>query len=114
MEFINNNIIDKIIILEINDQKEKEKNLTTPEEYAKFVTFIEKNRLALDILKKNLNDLSLNNQAQVISGTIENFLKLKQIPLFETFIPLLPSTNINRQVYADCLLYTFVIIKTLR
>ena len=50
---------------------------------AKFVTFIEKNRLALDILKKNLNDLSLNNQAQVISGTIENFLKLKQIEKYK-------------------------------
>ena len=45
---------------------------------AKFVTFIEKNRLALDILKKNLNDLSLNNQAKVKSSTIENFLKLEK------------------------------------
>ena len=37
------------------------------------VTFVEKNKLATNILEKNLNELSITDQALIINDKIENF-----------------------------------------
>ena len=42
---------------------------------AKEITFVEQDRVALDILRKNLKHLSISSQANVINQEIEHFLK---------------------------------------
>ena len=47
------------------------------------VTFIEQNKLACETLKKNLDQLSLNNKATLINDNVENiFLKNKKFDIF--------------------------------
>ena len=43
---------------------------------AKEVTFVEKDKVALNILKKNLEKISISNQAKIINNNTENFLKI--------------------------------------
>ncbi len=44
---------------------------------AKKIVFVEKDKQAVGILKKNLFDLSISNKANIFFGKIENFLKNK-------------------------------------
>ena len=43
---------------------------------AKEVTFVEKDKIALNVLKKNLSKLSISNQAKIINNNTESFLKV--------------------------------------
>ena len=47
------------------------------------VTFVEKDKSAIDVLNKNLLDLSIQKKAVVVSEKISNFLKKKQVKKFE-------------------------------
>ncbi|OUV60921.1 MAG: 16S rRNA (guanine(966)-N(2))-methyltransferase RsmD [Candidatus Pelagibacter sp. TMED128] len=47
------------------------------------ITFVEKNKIAVDILKKNLLRLSLENKSIVVQDEISNFLKSKLEKKFE-------------------------------
>ena len=49
---------------------------------AKKVTFIEKNFSAIDILKKNLTDLSILNRSELICDSIESVLRKKFVEKF--------------------------------
>ena len=53
------------------------------------MTFIEQNKLACETLKKNLDQLSLNNKATLINDNVENiFLKNKKFDIFSLIHPL--------------------------
>ena len=53
------------------------------------MTFIEQNKLACETLKKNLDQLSLNNKATLINDNVENiFLKIKNLIFFSLIHPL--------------------------
>ena len=52
---------------------------------AKRVTFVERDNIALKILKKNLSKLSIDNQANLNNDKIENFLIKKNIEKYSIF-----------------------------
>tara|TARA_B100001057_G_scaffold479937_1_gene552199 strand:- start:18 stop:578 length:561 start_codon:yes stop_codon:yes gene_type:complete len=52
---------------------------------AKDVTFIENNRVALEVLEKNLNQLSIINKTKIFNSKIEDILKKKKNEKFDVF-----------------------------
>ena len=50
---------------------------------AKKVTFIEQNKVAINILKKNINNLSVQNNVELFSAEIDNVLESKKIDKFD-------------------------------
>ena len=50
---------------------------------AKKITFVEKDKIATEVLKKNLFNLSLQNKTIVVTDKISNFLNRKQPKNFE-------------------------------
>ena len=52
---------------------------------AKKVTFVERDNVAIKILKQNLSKLSINEQAKLCSERIENFLIKKNIEKYSIF-----------------------------
>ena len=50
---------------------------------AKKVTFIEQNKVAINILKKNINNLSVQNNVELFSAEIDNVLEREKIDKFD-------------------------------
>jgi len=50
---------------------------------AKQITFVENNKNALELLNKNLSNLSIQSQALIVNDKIKNFLEKKQINKYQ-------------------------------